>query len=122
VIARDEIVTAELGASAALAGLTLVFLGILVSAYQSAVAGTSKCVLKRYTNPIVLVFATFVLSLTCVGLSLAWLALDGGHTFYRLILVLSIAQLAAAAAAAGLAPFGGAGEQDLRGVHVSLGD
>ena len=105
-VAREEIVTAELGASAALAGLTLVFLGIVVSAYQSAAAGTSKRVLKRYTNPIALLFATFVLSLTSVGLSLAWLALDGGHAFYVLVVVLFIVELAAVAAAAGYAIFG----------------
>jgi hypothetical protein len=105
-VTRGDIVTAELGASAALAGLTLVFLGIVASAYQSAVAGTSKRVLKRYTNPIILLFATFVLSLTCVGLSLAWLALDGGQAFHRLIAVFFVVQLAAVAAAAGYAIFG----------------
>lgn len=105
-VTRGDIVTAELGASAALAGLTLVFLGIVVSAYQSTVAGTSKRVLKRYTNPIALLFGTFVLSLTCVGLSLAWLLLDGGQAFHRLIAVLFVVQLAVVAVAAGYAIFG----------------
>lgn len=104
-VKAEDVVIAELGAAAALGGLTLVFLGIVVTAYQGAAAGVSRRVLKRYKNPAGWLFATFLLSLADVGLGLTWLAQGGGHDLYRAALALFAAQLVAIAGTAGYATF-----------------
>jgi hypothetical protein len=63
-----------LGASAGIGGLTLVFLGVIISAYQSYGAATSPSVLGRYRRSAVFVLASFSLSLATVILSVAWLS------------------------------------------------
>jgi hypothetical protein len=63
-----------LGASAGIAGLTLVFLGVVISTYQSYGAASSPKVLGRYRRSALLVLGSFSLSLVTVALAIAWLA------------------------------------------------
>jgi hypothetical protein len=75
---RNEAVIAAAGASAALAGLILVFLGVVIAGYQAYPGGTPKRLLKPYRRIAVAILAVFALSLACAGLSLAWLVTGGG--------------------------------------------
>lgn len=72
-MSRDSVL-AMLGASAGIAGLTLVFLGVLISTYQSYGAASSPSVLGRYRRSAGFVLASFSLSLLTVALSISWLA------------------------------------------------
>ena len=57
--------------------LTLVFLGLVVSAHQSYAAGTGKKHLEPYRRAAVFVLVAFFIGLLCVGLATAWLVTDG---------------------------------------------
>jgi hypothetical protein len=73
-MSRDSVL-AMLGASAAIAGLTLVFLGVVISTYQSYGAASSPKVLGRYRRSALFVLTSFSLSLLTVLvsiISLAW--------------------------------------------------
>lgn len=72
-MSRDSVL-ALLGASAGIAGLTLVFLGVVISTYQSYGAASSPVVLGRYRRSARFVLASFFLSLVTVVLSAIWLA------------------------------------------------
>src|SRR6266496_4993493 len=71
-MSRDTVL-AMLGASAGIGGLTLVFLGVIISTYQSYGAASSPSVLGRYRRSAVFVLGAFSLSLATVMLSVAWL-------------------------------------------------
>lgn len=75
---RNETVITAAGASAALAGLILVFLGVVIAGYQTYPGGTPKRLLKPYRKATAAILVVFALSLFCAGLSLAWLATGGG--------------------------------------------
>jgi hypothetical protein len=72
-MSRDSVL-AMLGASAGIAGLTLVFLGVVISTYQSYSAASSPGVLGRYRRSALFVLVSFSLSLVTVVLSITWLA------------------------------------------------
>jgi hypothetical protein len=72
-MSRDSVL-AMLGASAGIAGLTLVFLGVVISTYQSYGAASSPNVLGRYRRSALLVLASFSLSLVTVAMAITWLA------------------------------------------------
>lgn len=72
-MSRDSVL-AMLGASAGIAGLTLVFLGVVISTYQSYDAASSPKVLTRYRRSALFVLASFTLSLVTVGMTITWLA------------------------------------------------
>lgn len=75
---RNETVIAAGGAAAALAGLILVFLGVVIAGYQAFPGDTPKRLLKPYRKATAAILAVFALSLTSAALSLAWLATGGG--------------------------------------------
>lgn len=92
---RKDVVIAVLGASAALGGFVLVFLGTVIAAYQSLPPGASKSVRDRNTQakwPIVIAFS---LSLASVALGLIWLVAPGGTNLYRVTIALFAVELAA---------------------------
>lgn len=68
---------AILGSSAALGGFVLVFLGVIIAAYQSYPGGVPPDVISPYRATGTMLLAAFGLSLTTVAISLLWL-LDGG--------------------------------------------
>jgi uncharacterized membrane protein len=103
VIDSKDVVLAILGASAALAGFVLVFLGIIVASYQSYSGGVPQQVVGPYRTAGASLFGTFGLSLVTVTVCLAWLALGGPASFYGWTVGLFVLQLLAVFAAAGLA-------------------
>jgi hypothetical protein len=70
---RDSVV-AMLGASAGIGGLTLVFLGVVISTFQSYGAASSPKVLGRYRRSALFVLGSFSLSLVTVAMAITWLA------------------------------------------------
>ncbi len=72
-MSRDSVLS-MLGASAGIAGLTLVFLGVVIATYQSYGAASSPKVLARYRRSALFVLASFFLSLVTVVVSITWLA------------------------------------------------
>lgn len=81
-IAHKDVVIAVLGASAALAGLILVFLGLVISGYQSYPADTPKTVkasAREAAWPVLKVFALGIFTTAVAGI---WLAIPGGDIFY----------------------------------------
>ena len=92
---------ATLGASTALAGFTLVFLGVVISRYEETVPGASRRVRGQFASPAGGLLATFLLSLSTVAISFAWLVARGGHAFYVVVLILFVGQLVATALASG---------------------
>jgi hypothetical protein len=92
---RKDVVIAVLGASAALGGFVLVFLGTVIAAYQSLPPGSSKTVRDRNTQAKWPIVITFSLSLASVALGLIWLAAPGGTDLYRATVALFVSELAA---------------------------
>jgi hypothetical protein len=71
-VTNKDVVTAGFGAAAGIAGLTLVFLGVVVASYQSYDAAAQPLVRGRYTRTSVVTVAAFSLSIVSVAISLAW--------------------------------------------------
>jgi hypothetical protein len=96
-----DVVLGILGAAAALGGLELVFLGIIIAAYQSYPGGVPHPVVTPYRVAGGALFGTFALSLVAVATCVAWLALGGPAALYGWTLGLFIAQLVAVLGSAG---------------------
>jgi hypothetical protein len=77
-----DVVIATMGASAALGGLILVFLGLLIASYQSLPPGTMEPVKKARRRPAWPVLAVFALSVVSVALGFWWLEGRGDSTLY----------------------------------------
>jgi hypothetical protein len=75
---RNEAVIAAGGAAAALAGLILVFLGLVVAGYAAYPPGTAKRLLTPYRKATGAILGVFALGLATTAMSLAWLATGGG--------------------------------------------
>jgi uncharacterized membrane protein YhaH (DUF805 family) len=71
--AHRDVVISILGAAAALAGLTLVFLGMVISVYQNLSEATSERQRSNYRLLSALVLAAFVASILAVALATVWL-------------------------------------------------
>lgn len=104
---REDVVIAATGASAAIAGLVLVFLGVLVTSYQQllGVEGVSNRTLGRFKTAARLTFGVFAISLIALTLSTSWLVASGGKCFYVATLVFFFLQLGALAAVAAYSTF-----------------
>lgn len=90
-----DVVVAVVGASAAIAGFVLVFLGILVTSYQSLLGQTSERILNRFKATAIASLVVFGLGLTSLTLGVCWLVADGGRCFYIVVLVAFFAEIAA---------------------------
>lgn len=99
----NEIVTGVFAASAGLAGFTLVFLGIVLSSFQSYPPGTSKTVLDRQRRPVVWALIVFFLGLATVAVSFSWLLVGPSDDLYYATVGLFLAQLVSVIAIAGYA-------------------
>jgi hypothetical protein len=97
---RKDVVVAVLSASAALGGFVLVFLGVLISAYQSYAADATKSVKEARRRAVWPALAVFPLSVTGIALSLIWLAAPGGTCLYYAVVVVFAAELVAIVAVA----------------------
>ena len=95
------------GASAALAGLVLVFLGVLVSAYQPLVGPqTPDRILRRFKTAAVAALGVFGLCLAGVVLASTWLVAGAGGCLFAAVVGVFLAQLVALAAIACYSTFG----------------
>jgi hypothetical protein len=66
------------GGAAALAGLILVFLGVVIVSYQAYPGGTPQRLLTPYRRAMAAILGIFALSLVCAALSVAWVTTGGG--------------------------------------------
>ena len=92
--AAKDVVIATVGASAALTGLVLVFLGMILPASNDAVTfkatrdpddalhGLARGALKGISRAESLAILAFFIGMIDIGLGLAWLAIPGGHRLY----------------------------------------
>jgi MFS family permease len=92
-VSHETVVSSILGAAAGLGGLTLVFLGLVVTAYQERVR-RDESLRRRYERLSAFVLAAFVASIACVALATAWL-LDqpGQESLYVAVVVTFFASL-----------------------------
>jgi hypothetical protein len=78
-IEPKDVVLAILGSAAGLAGFVLVFLGIIIAAYQSYPGEVPVAVVRPYRIAGTALLAAFGLGLATVAVSLLWL-MNGGPT------------------------------------------
>jgi uncharacterized membrane protein len=99
-IADRDVVLAILGASAALAGFVLVFLGVIIASYQSYSGGVPAQVVAPYRTLGGILLGAFGLCLLAVFVSLVWLVGGGPDQAYGATVGLFVAELVAVFAAA----------------------
>ena len=97
---EKDVVLAILGASAALAGFVLVFLGIIIASYQSYSGAVSDQVVEPYRRIGRILLAQFALCLFAVLACLAWLVGGGPGWAYGITAALFVAEVLAVFAAA----------------------
>jgi hypothetical protein len=101
--AHEDVIITVLGAAAALAGLVLVFLGIVVTTYQGYPGDTPADVTLGFRQDAILTLVPFTLGVACVVLSTIWLLLaKNNQGLYIAAVVAFIIQLASLLLAAGL--------------------
>lgn len=93
-IDTKDVVLAILGASTALAGFVLVFLGIVLTTFQAYSGAVPAEVKRPYRSTAVVLFTTFCVSLGTIAVCMGW-ALAGGDAFYRVSIALFLLQLVA---------------------------
>ena len=99
-IAEKDVVLAILGASAALAGFVLVFLGVIIASYQSYSGGVPAQVVAPYRTLGGILLGAFGLCLLVVFVCLMWLVDGGPDQAYGATVGLFVAELVAVFAAA----------------------
>lgn len=98
-----DVVLAILGASAGLGGFVLVFLGIIITSYESYAGGTPEQVVRPYRATGAVLLGAFAYSLVTVALCLVWLALGGPAAIYGWTVGFFVVLLVAVFLAAGWA-------------------
>jgi hypothetical protein len=100
---HEGVIVTVLGAAGALAGLILVFLGIVVTTYQSYEGAVPAAIRNGFRQDAVLTLIPFTLGIACVCLSAVWLLLSkNNETLYIASIVVFFIQLATLLLAAGL--------------------
>lgn len=101
VVSHASVVMPLIGVSSGFAGLTLVFLGLVVTAYRSYTADVPATVRKPYRVDGACVLGAFLLGVVAVVVDASWL-LAGGRddTAYATLVTLFFVQLAALVGAA----------------------
>ncbi len=84
---------AILGASAALGGFVLVFLGIVIASYQSYSGAIADDVVRPYRLSGTALLGAFAVCLVTVAFSLLWLINGGSVGLYDLTIALFAVQL-----------------------------
>jgi hypothetical protein len=100
-IESKDVVIGVLGAAAALGGLVLVFLGIVIAAYQSYPGGVPAQVVTPYRVGGGALFGAFALSIVTVATCVVWLVMGGPSGLYGWTIGLFGAQLIAVLLSAG---------------------
>jgi hypothetical protein len=96
VVAHKDVVLALLGASAALSGLLLMFLGLVVGAYGGLPGDTPRSVKTPYRRTGTIILVAFAIGIVCLVLATCWLLqLTGGQGLYVATVCSFIAQLVA---------------------------
>jgi hypothetical protein len=90
-----EVVIAEVGAASAFVGFVLVFLGILLTTYQTLLGTLSRDKLSQFKTAAWIAAAVTGLGLASVAISTLWLVHGGGHRFYVVTLVVFFVELLA---------------------------
>ena len=93
-VEHKDVVIAILGASAALSGLVLVFLGLVVGAYGGLAGDTPRVVKVPLRRTGLVVIGAFGAGIACAVVATIWLVrLDGGEPLYITTAVLFLLQL-----------------------------
>lgn len=93
-IESKDVVGSILGASAALAGFVLVFLGIIIAAYQSySGGGVPEQVVKPFREMAAVLLGAFGMCLVTVIVSLIWLVGGGPDAAYPIVVGLFVVLL-----------------------------
>lgn len=90
-----DVIIAILGASAALGGFTLVFLGIVITSYESYSGGVADQVLRPFRLTGSVLLGAFALCLITVALSLLWLINGGSVGLYDVTIAIFAVELVA---------------------------
>jgi hypothetical protein len=93
VIEPKDVVVAILGASAALGGFVLVFLGIIITSYQSYAGQVPDDVVRPYRVSGTTLLGAFAICLITVAISLLWLVNGGSSWLYDLAITLFAIEL-----------------------------
>src|SRR5207245_10753621 len=105
VIESKDVVVGALGASAALTGLVLVFLGIIIASYQSYAGNATASVIRPYRIAGAGLFSTFGLGLVTITLCIVCLALGGSAWLYGWTVARFVLQRVAVVVSAGGGPW-----------------
>jgi hypothetical protein len=87
-VAAKDLVTALAGSSAALAGLVLVFMGVVITTIQGFPGDTPSSVMSGYRRSLYATLATFFMSIAGLCVDVAWLASRGSGALYTWTLIL----------------------------------
>lgn len=98
-----DVITAVFGASSGLAGLLLVFLGIVVSTFQSYSAAVPAAATAPYRRAGRVIVAGFLVGLAATTVSLIWLLSPSGGLYDTAVILFCIQLGALAVAAVGVA-------------------
>jgi hypothetical protein len=102
-MSHEDVITTVLAAAGGLAGLVLVFLGMVVTTYQSYPGNVPDSVRTKFRENSILTLLPFLLGIVCVCLSTVWLLLSqNNENLYLAAVVSFFAQLASLLLAAGL--------------------
>jgi hypothetical protein len=105
-VEHKDVVVALLGVSAGLAGLVLVFLGLVITTFRSFQAPTPAAVLDPFRRATGMVLAAFAIGIACVVVASIWLVrLGENQGLYVATVVLFGAQIAALLVATGSTVF-----------------
>jgi uncharacterized membrane protein len=99
-IVEKDVVLAILGASAALAGFVLVFLGIIIASYQSFSGAVPEQVVEPYRRLGGTLLGAFGLCLSTALVCLVWLVDGGPNEAYGVTVGLFVLELVAVFGAA----------------------
>ena len=95
-----DVVLAILGASGALAGFVLVFLGVIIASYESYAGNVPEQVVQPYRTSGTALLGAFALGLVTVAICLLWLINGGLPALYDWAIGLFAVQLVAVFVAA----------------------
>ena len=98
-----DVITALFGASSGLAGLLLVFLGIVVSTFQSYSAAVPAAATAPYRRAGRVIVAGFLVGLAATAVALMWLLSPSGGLYDAAVILFCIQLGALAVAAVGVA-------------------